>query len=198
MGWRADFFILGGVGLLLALFASFILCDAPSSESSRELPPDWRGVGQLLRMPAYVAVILGAMLIAIGTWVFLNWLPLYFYDRFHLSLALAGLSGSSMLQLAAIIGAVVGGLSLRSSGRRIAAAQNSPALHRLLLRCSLPVSVLVEDAAGRNQHLDLPLFAHSSNWIGGRVPNHLRVSRSTATFYCPRHSQYDELYRRGD
>jgi predicted MFS family arabinose efflux permease len=109
VGWRADFFILGGTGIALAVIASFVLRDAPPRQQVRELPAGWSGVGQLLRMPAYVAVVLGAMLIAIGTWVFLNWLPLYFYDRFHLSLALAGLSGSSMLQLAAIVGAVLGG-----------------------------------------------------------------------------------------
>jgi predicted MFS family arabinose efflux permease len=116
-GWRVDFFILGCAGLVLTPIAAMVLRDAPRSQSPRELPPDWRDVGQLLRMPAYVAVVSGAMLISISTWVFLNWLPLFFYDRFHLSLALAGLSGSSMLQLAAIAGAVLGGyLSDRLAG----------------------------------------------------------------------------------
>jgi sugar phosphate permease len=50
------------------------------------------------------------MLISVGTWMFLNWLPLYFHDRFHMSLAVAGFSSSSMLQVSAIIGAVVGGI----------------------------------------------------------------------------------------
>jgi predicted MFS family arabinose efflux permease len=117
LGWRADFFILGGAGIVLAVIASFILRDAPVRPGNRELRPGWSGVGHLLRMPAYVAVVLGAMLIAIGTWVFLNWLPLYFFDRFHLSLALAGFAGSSMVQLAAIVGAVLGGyLSDRLAG----------------------------------------------------------------------------------
>jgi predicted MFS family arabinose efflux permease len=109
VGWRRDFFILGGAGLLLALIASFVLCDAPRIREEKESPVGWRGIGQLLHMPPYMAVVVGAMLISIGTWIFLNWLPLYFYDRFHLSLALAGLSGPLMLQLAAIIGAVAGG-----------------------------------------------------------------------------------------
>jgi predicted MFS family arabinose efflux permease len=117
LGWRVDFFILGGAGLALTPIAAFVLRDSPRSQFPRELPPDWRGVGQLLRMPAYVAVVSSAMLISISTWVFLNWLPLFFYDRFHLSLALAGLSSSSMLQIAAIVGAVLGGyLSDRLGG----------------------------------------------------------------------------------
>lgn len=118
-GWRVDFFLLGGAGLLLAFFASFVLCDAPRvqptdntpsvSTLSDETPPGWRGVGKLLRMPGYLAVVSGAMLISIGTWAFLNWLPLFLYNRFHLSLAVAGLTGSSVLQIAAILGAVLGG-----------------------------------------------------------------------------------------
>jgi predicted MFS family arabinose efflux permease len=109
VGWRTDFFILGGAGLILAAIASMVLSDAPRLQVDDEPPVRWGGIGQLLRMPPYIAVIVGAMLISIGTWIFLNWLPLYFYDRFHLSLALAGLSGPLMLQLATIIGAVAGG-----------------------------------------------------------------------------------------
>lgn len=109
VGWRADFFIFGGIGLVLALIASFVLSDVQSRQCLRDLPPGWSDIRELVKMPAYLSVILGAMLISIGTWIFLNWLPLFFYDRFHLSLALAGLSGSSMLQLAAIAGSVFGG-----------------------------------------------------------------------------------------
>lgn len=118
-GWRADFFTLGGAGLLLALVASFVLCDAPRPQSSdtgfsgetlsEDAKPGWDGVWHLLRMPGYLAVVSGAMLIAIGTWAFLNWLPLFLYNRFHLSLALAGLTGSSVLQIAAVVGTVLGG-----------------------------------------------------------------------------------------
>ena len=109
VGWRVDFFILGGTGLLLALIAYFVLSDAPLTHEENAAPLDWRGIGRLLHMPSYITVVAGAMLISIGTWIFLNWLPLYFYDRFHLSLALAGLSGPLMLQMAAIVGAVAGG-----------------------------------------------------------------------------------------
>jgi MFS family permease len=127
-GWRVDFFILGGAGLLLALIAFFVLCDAPHVQpSDNSLPvdtvaddtlPNWRDVGHLLRMPGYLAVVSGAMLIAIGSWAFLNWLPLFLYNQFHLSLAVAGLTGSSVLQVAAIVGAVLGGyLSDRFAGR---------------------------------------------------------------------------------
>jgi MFS family permease len=50
------------------------------------------------------------MLVATGTWIFLNWLPLYYKETFHLSLAAAGFSGTFMIQMAAVIGITVGGV----------------------------------------------------------------------------------------
>jgi predicted MFS family arabinose efflux permease len=108
-GWRMDFFVLGGAGLLLAVMASFILRDGPRIQVAASPLSGWSGVGTLLRIPGYIAILLEAMLIAVGTWIFLNWLPLYFHDRFQMSLAGAGFSSSSMLQIAAILGALAGG-----------------------------------------------------------------------------------------
>ncbi len=103
---------------MLAFVASFILRDGPVSAEPAAKPYEGlSGVGQLLRILGYVAVVSGAMLIAIGTWILLNWLPLYFHDRFHMSLAGAGLSSASMLQIAAIGGVTIGGfLSDRTAG----------------------------------------------------------------------------------
>jgi sugar phosphate permease len=50
------------------------------------------------------------MLIAIGTWMFFNWLPLYFKETFNLSLAAAGFSGTFMIQAAAVTGTIGGGV----------------------------------------------------------------------------------------
>ncbi len=38
------------------------------------------------------------MLVSIGTWSFANWLPLYFTETFHMSLAGAGFSGTFAIQ----------------------------------------------------------------------------------------------------
>jgi nitrate/nitrite transporter NarK len=78
-------------------------------QSSRRSLHGWADVRRLLRIPAYLAILGEAMLISVGTWIFLNWLPLYFHDRFHMSLAGAGLSSSSTLQIAAVLGALAGG-----------------------------------------------------------------------------------------
>jgi predicted MFS family arabinose efflux permease len=128
-GWRLDFFFLGCIGILLAGFASFVLSDGPSEHNSvGRTPFDWHGAWQLLLTPAYVGVVSAAMLISISTWTFLNWLPLYLYDRFHLSLAVSGLSSSTALQIPAIAGVLLGGFV----SDRFAAGSTR---RRLLLLC---------------------------------------------------------------
>lgn len=108
-GWRVDFFALGAFGLFLGFVASFVLRDAPATLAIGPPQSMWRTLYQLVRIPAYMAIVAEAMLIAIGTWIFLNWLPLYLYERFHMSLAAAGFWSSSVLQIAGITGAVAGG-----------------------------------------------------------------------------------------
>ncbi len=49
------------------------------------------------------------MLMAVGIWIFINWLPLYFQETFNMSLAKAGFSGSFVIQGAGILGILAGG-----------------------------------------------------------------------------------------
>ncbi|MBS1873284.1 MAG: MFS transporter [Acidobacteria bacterium] len=124
LGWRLDFLILGAAGLVLAAIAALVLRDGPRAKAPEtEQRPS---VFELFRIPAYVAVVGSAMMIAIGTWVFVNWLPLYIHDHFHVGLAIAGLSGTSVLQVAAVLGTLLGGvisdrLAKRSPAGRIMA-----------------------------------------------------------------------------
>lgn len=118
-GWRFGFLLLGGFGLFLAGIAHFILVDPASgrpvvSEGSRS---PTAAFGVLLSVPSYWIVVGQAMVISIGTWIFINWLPLYFRETFQLSLTGAGFSGTFMLQSAAVLGIMGGGyLSDRISG----------------------------------------------------------------------------------
>src|SRR4029077_17922685 len=57
--------------------------------------------------------------------VLLTWMPKFLYDKFHLSLALAGLAATIFIQLASMVGSPVGGwladaLRRRFVGGRIA------------------------------------------------------------------------------
>ncbi len=110
-GWRASFIILGITGLALAVFAFFYLRDnrQQPDEATQPPPPFLESLGILLRIPSYLVVLAEAMTVAIGTWIFLNWLPLFFKETYDLSLAAAGFAGTFMLQGAATIGLISGG-----------------------------------------------------------------------------------------
>jgi predicted MFS family arabinose efflux permease len=112
-GWRASFVILGVAGLALAGFAIFYLRDnqqpAGQTATADAPPPFFASLKILLTIPSYLIILAEAMLVAIGTWIFLNWLPLFFKETYDLSLAAAGFAGTFMLQGAATIGLISGG-----------------------------------------------------------------------------------------
>lgn len=119
-GWRSSFLVLGGLGLLLALASWFALKDGPARANQETAPrtPLRPQLARLFHTPSYLLVMCQAMLIAVGVWMFFNWMPLYFKEAFGLSLAVAGLSGTAALQLSASLGMLAGGyLSDRVSKR---------------------------------------------------------------------------------
>ncbi len=110
-GWRASFLVLGLLGLLLACVNWFVLRDGPARVGRAATPriPLRLQLRRVLRIPSYLLVMAQAMLIAVGVWMFFNWMPLYFKESFGLSLAVAGLSGTAALQLSASLGMLAGG-----------------------------------------------------------------------------------------
>ena len=119
-GWRAAFYIFGGVGVFLAIILAFRLKDAPKSEELPQKPLEEntdptsppslaQGVLVLLRTPTAVLVT-----IAFTTVVFVNngyviWAPTFLQEKFNMSLSDAG--GFSMLyhHLFALVGVLIGG-----------------------------------------------------------------------------------------
>ena len=115
-GWRPSLLVLGGVGLLLGLLCKLTVFGLPSSASvlSRRLrsSPSNHSVAVFptwLRTVSYWVLLLEAMLLAIGTWIFANWLPLYFTETFKMSLSGAGFAGTFPVQAGAMIGILAGG-----------------------------------------------------------------------------------------
>jgi predicted MFS family arabinose efflux permease len=129
-GWRPGFILLGSAGLLLAVVAYWFLRDARQepAKTIEARPSAWRSISALMRIPTFWILMLEAALIAVGTWMFLNWLPLYFNEVHHLSLAGAGFSGTFLLQAPSLLGVTAGGyLSDRVAGKH---------LHRrMLIQC---------------------------------------------------------------
>jgi len=115
-GWRLPLFVLGGIGLLLAVLCQYTLWDKPpqprvevQTASTEELLPFGKVLVQLARTPSYLVLLVEAMLLAIGVWIFSNWLPLYFNETFHMSLGSAGFSGTFPVQAGSMAGILAGG-----------------------------------------------------------------------------------------
>lgn len=124
-GWRAGFFVLGGIGVGLALLSGIFVQDAPTTVKAAAVRP---GVGEtfmyLVRIPTYLVFLAKVMLVGISTWIFLNWLPLYFRESFKMNLGEAGFAGTFMLQIAMVMGYAAGGwlsdkIAARSPPRRM-------------------------------------------------------------------------------
>ena len=132
-GWRIGLFFLGGLGILLSAVCSALLQEAPRGDAPRlVLGPFGPQIRELLRKRGYVLLSLQAMLISVGTWMFFNWMPLYFRESFGLSLAVAGFSGTAVLQLSAVLGALVGGTLSDQAAKRTPDGR-----YRLMTTCYL-------------------------------------------------------------
>jgi len=124
LGWRPSFYILGAAGLLLALAGHFVLRDRPrETTATTSAQPRWNTILRDLRTLSGIAtwrLLVGSgMLISIGTWIFFNWLPLYYKETFNLSLTAAGFSGTFMLQMAATVGVMLGGWGSDRLARKV-------------------------------------------------------------------------------
>ena len=79
----------------------------------------------LVRTPTLLCLMGAFMCANFVAVVLLSWMPKFLYDKFHLGLAMAGLTATIFVQLASMAGAPVGGW-LADTWRRRSAAGGSP------------------------------------------------------------------------
>jgi predicted MFS family arabinose efflux permease len=109
-GWRSGFWALGLGGIVLALLAKPVVPRSPpipaaAVQRASILP----AVRYLVRVPSYYVLLAESMLSGLGLWTFFGWLPLYFKETYNMTLAAAGFAGTFMLQIAVVLGILVGG-----------------------------------------------------------------------------------------
>lgn len=163
IGWRMVFMFAGIVGVLYAFPLLFLLRDAPiavqlplekvsaaaTGEEARETAGDarthadqhlsvtatsQRGILELLRNPSFWLLVVYFTLPAIAGWVVKDWMPEILKRRFDLGQGAAGVSATLYVNLAALIGAVLGGvLADRAMRRSVRGRIHVSALGMLLI-----------------------------------------------------------------
>ena len=117
LGWRSSFYLLGTLGTLLG-FVLILFLREPArgqSDGAEDLPPKGGSYGsnadvQRTNRPmmlVLMAVFVGANFVAA---IVLTWMPSYLYRKFGMSLAAAGFSSTAYLQIASVVGVLIGGV----------------------------------------------------------------------------------------
>ena len=118
-GWRSSFLIFGGLGILLGVVLNrFLIEPARGQADLAEMGGQARlasrmPLGRFLKIvwgTPPVLVLMGAFICAnfVAT-VLLSWMPKFLYDKFGLSLAMAGLMATLFVQVASMLGSPLGG-----------------------------------------------------------------------------------------
>ncbi len=115
-GWRWSFIVFGGLGVLLGLVLSRFLrepkrgqadlTEAEAATASLSLGQFFKLLGRTPTMLCLMGAFICSNFVAV---VLLTWMPKFLYDRFHMGLAVAGLTATIFVQLASVAGSITGG-----------------------------------------------------------------------------------------
>lgn len=113
-GWRWSFIVFGGLGVLLGFVLNRFLREPQRGQAelaeSAEQALTFRQFVKLLRRTPTMLCLTGAFACSnFVALVLLTWMPKFLFDKFHMSLAAAGLAATAFVQLASIAGSLAGG-----------------------------------------------------------------------------------------
>jgi MFS family permease len=111
LGWRVAFDACGIFGMLYAVPLVLLLRDAASSADitpAAKASP-LRAMRELLTNLSFILLVLYFTLPALAGWVVRDWMPAILKQQFHLGQGQAGVSATLYWQVAAIVGAILGG-----------------------------------------------------------------------------------------
>jgi predicted MFS family arabinose efflux permease len=108
-GWRSSFSLLGVLGIVFGFVLFALLKEPPEQSPAPDRPKESLGgilrtIGDVFRVPmvwVLMAVFVGANFVAM---VFLVWLPKFLFEKFNMSLSMAGFSATAYLQVASVLG----------------------------------------------------------------------------------------------
>ncbi len=112
--WRVGYQLFGGLGILYAAVVFFVLKDAPKTET--DIKTDSKNdfnfiemVKSLFSSSGYLLILLYGLLVSVCFWLIYAWLPTFFEEGFKLTTGEAGVSGTFYIQIASLIGVLIGG-----------------------------------------------------------------------------------------
>lgn len=118
-GWRSSFYLFGALGTLLGIVLLTLLKEPARGQSEgseeaghgsirldKDLLATIRNTFEHRMVPVLITVFVGANFVAM---IFLTWMPTFLSEKFHMSLSMAGLSGTAYIQIASVCGVMTGG-----------------------------------------------------------------------------------------
>jgi len=110
LGWRRAFAACGVVGMAYALPLLLLLRDAPRPPAASPRPPLAGAARDLATNRSFVLLVACFTLPALAGWIVRDWMPAILKQQFGIGQGVAGVSATLYWQVAAIVGALAGGL----------------------------------------------------------------------------------------
>jgi predicted MFS family arabinose efflux permease len=159
--WTSAFRLFGVAGVAFAIVLAFGLRDAPRVEVAQAHDAGVRpgeAVRALFGSGAFLVALVYWGLLGVAGWMVIGWMPTYLQEHFHLSQGRAGLIATVYVNVASLIGLVVGGLWADRWSRRtrrgclfvtaIGLAASVPAILVVASTDTLPVAIVGLTAYG--------------------------------------------------
>jgi MFS family permease len=114
IGWRGTFNATGLLGVLYAIPLLMLLRDAPKrwtgdAERSNQPISPMSAARELLGNFSFILLVLYFTLPALAGWVVKDWMPSILKDKFDISQGVAGVSATTYVNIASLVGVAVGG-----------------------------------------------------------------------------------------
>lgn len=109
LGWRWAFSACGAVGVVYAVPLFFLLRNPARADDAVPQPSPLSAVGELFGNVGFVLLVLYFTLPALAGWVVKDWMPDILKEQFKLGQGKAGMSAVLYVQVASLIGVLVGG-----------------------------------------------------------------------------------------
>jgi MFS family permease len=109
-GWRWAFGTCGLVGIAYAIPLLFVLKNPPRPAHAEPAASPLKSISLLARNRNFILLVFYFTLPAIAGWVVKDWMPDILKEKFHLGQGRAGVTAVLWVQIASLIGGILGGL----------------------------------------------------------------------------------------